>query len=627
MRLSAFACLVLMAVAAAAQSADVLGAHDMSAGTSPVRGAMANACLYCHAPHSGSGKGPLWGQALSSQTYTLYTSETAQNTAVQPMLGTGSTLCLSCHDGTVAPGQMVPYGSYTMTGIMTSVLGIHLESSHPFSLALPLKDAAHLVPSLVATGTAADPTNSVKLVDGNIECGTCHDPHNQKIDPQSPEFLVRVNVGGGLCLSCHGVGPRTVNSRDNPLEQWTNSAHATSSAQVSPTSGLGGYTTVAEFACQSCHTSHNAAAAGLLRNPASPLPNIDGTSQSCMFCHGASDKLLQPLANVFTEFEKRGHPFPAGTDAHSPIEPVVLNNNRHASCVDCHNAHASQQVTSFQPAPDIRPSQRGAAGVAADGSTLTAPATRQYESCLRCHGNSTGKQALSLYGYLPTRAVFAGDPLNLIPQFGDSAISTHPVMRDATNQQQYSLRPAMMDILGTTPTRVMGVRIFCTDCHNSDNNREFGGTAPNGPHGSVNDHILERRYDASRVNAGAWPNGGPGTQVVNLAPNPPLGPDTNGPYSLCAKCHDLSVVTADTSFTEHSRHINFGFSCSVCHTAHGVPAGSAGISGQRLVNFDVNVVAPNGGVLSYSGGTCTLTCHMMDHNPNGQVTPHTAVTP
>jgi hypothetical protein len=24
----------------------------------------------------------------------------------------------------------------------------------------------------------------------------------------------------------------------------------------------------------------------------------------------------------------------------------------------------------------------------------------------------------------------------------------------------------------------------CIECHNSDNNREFGGTGPNGPHGS-----------------------------------------------------------------------------------------------------------------------------------------------
>jgi hypothetical protein len=46
---------------------------------------------------------------------------------------------------------------------------------------------------------------------------------------------------------------------------------------------------------------------------------------------------------------------------------------------------------------------------------------------------------------------------------------------------------------------------------------------------------------------------------------------------------------------------------------------SATISGERLVNFDVNVVAPNGTTpitYSYNGGSdsCTLTCHGVAHN-------------
>jgi hypothetical protein len=169
----------------------------------------------------------------------------------------------------------------------------------------------------------------------------------------------------------------------------------------------------------------------------------------------------------------------------------------------------------------------------------------------------------------------------------------------------------------------MGTRIFCTDCHNSENNREFGGTGPNGPHGSPNSHILERRYDASQVTPGTFPSGGPGTLISNLAPNPVLTPGQQNPYNLCAKCHDLTKTVTNQSFQRHSTHINKGISCSVCHSAHGVPAGSTGLSGRRLINFDVSVVAPNGGVLSYTSGsqTCTLTCHMMDH-ANGKVTPH-----
>ncbi|MFB3815064.1 MAG: cytochrome c3 family protein [Terriglobales bacterium] len=610
-----FACILIIATLASAQQAtDVLGSHDLSVS---LKGGSSAACLYCHVPHSGSGKTALWGQSFSSQVYSLYSSDTAQNTAVQPPLGAASTLCLSCHDGTVAPGQVSPIGPIQMGGTMTSVMGSNLESSHPFSLALPLKDSAHLVASLAASQTTADPTKSVQLIKGNVECTSCHNPHAQAIDRNAPKFLVRDNRNGALCLSCHETALRTVNARENPLTGWTTSVHATTGAQVSITSGLGGYNTVGEFACLSCHVPHNASAPeGLLRNPAPPIPNVDTTSQSCINCHNGSDKLLVPLANVLAEFQKPGHPFPSGaSSAHSPIEPVVLEQNRHAACADCHNPHATKTVTAFDPPPNLRPSQYGAKGVASDGSVLTGVATKQYETCLRCHGASSGKQVLTaVYGYLPARAAFSGDPLNLIPQFGDTAISAHPVMREATLQSQPSLLPYMLDLTGTVQKRQMGTRIFCTDCHNSDDNREFGGNGPNGPHGSQNTHILERRYEISQVAVGAWPTGGPGSPIINLNPSPPLDAASGGPYALCAKCHDLQNVNSNVSFAQHSEHIQKGFSCSVCHTAHGVPAGSQGISGRRLVNFDVNVVAPNNGVLSYSNGTCVLICHGKTHN-------------
>jgi hypothetical protein len=78
----------------------------------------------------------------------------------------------------------------------------------------------------------------------------------------------------------------------------------------------------------------------------------------------------------------------------------------------------------------------------------------------------------------------------------------------------------------------------------------------------------------------------------------------------------------NTSFNDHANHINAGFSCSTCHTAHGMGANSGSITGERLVNFDVNVVAPNGAYpISYSRATntCTLVCHQVAHNPDGTV--------
>jgi predicted CXXCH cytochrome family protein len=618
-----FSAVLAMCLAAGGASAqvvpnrDVLGVHDLSAGTSPLRGPNANACIYCHVPHKSVTATPLWNQTLSTQPYTFYSSGTSQNVSVQPVIGKVSTLCLSCHDGTVGVGQTAAYGTLKMSGSIEA-MGSKLEGSHPFSLQLPIKDAANLVASIAATHTTKDPT--VKLIDGNVECSTCHDVHRQDTDPRSPNFLVRDASSGQLCLACHEVAARTVNSRDNSLSRWTSSVHSQSAINVAPKAGMGNYTTIAEYACSTCHVTHNATGPGLLRKNINRPANVDDTAQACFTCHDGSDNLVQPIRNVLADFQKIGHPNSDSTNPHILGEEIVLDRNRHATCADCHNSHAASPTVTFTGTPELRPSQTGVTGVAIDGSILKT-AANQYENCLRCHGASANKQSLAKYGYMPTRALYVGDLLNVLLQFNTSATSTHPVMRDATNSSQPSLLNSQWDLSGKVQVRAMGTRILCTDCHNSDNNREFGGTGPNGPHGSRFDPVLERTYLMSMVSPGIFPAGGPGSSIVNLSPNPTLDPVTS-PYALCAKCHDLTIINSNTSFPAHSNHMTAGISCSVCHSAHGVQAGTTGVSGRRLVTFDLNVVAPNKGVLSYgANGTCTLTCHMMNHEANGTVAP------
>ena len=110
--------------------------------------------------------------------------------------------------------------------------------------------------------------------------------------------------------------------------------------------------------------------------------------------------------------------------------------------------------------------------------------------------------------------------------------------------------------------------------------------------------------------------------MSNLFPNPDLS--ASGPYSMCGKCHNLTNVLSNASFTQHNLHIaQYGFTCSVCHTAHGMGTTSPNITGERLVNFDANVVGENNGApISYNRGTntCTLMCHNAAHNPDGTVT-------
>ena len=614
-----FTCLWLMLMVAArpllgqSTSGDVIGMHDLGPGSkSPITGARPDFCMYCHEPHNGvGGRTPLWNQKLTVQSYSLYSSDTEKNRSTQPMMGADSNLCLSCHDGTVAPGTTAAYGQVTMFGSMYNydVFGTNLQPSHPLAFALPLKDNIDLIASLAAKGQTGDPTGAVRLVNGNVECTSCHNPHVQAKDLISQNFLVRDSSSGQMCLACHDP-TRQIAGKVNPLADWATSAHALMQNKISSQANVGSYPTVAQDACISCHAPHNAQGpARLLRGP---------NEQDCIACHNGGANITPAPANVFAEYAapKVGHPFPTATNPHDAGENTLLNNNRHATCVDCHNGHGSAQVGAFPPPPQIRVSQKDIAGISAtDGMSIVAPAVNQYENCFRCHGSSSGKAIRPIYGYLPLRAVSAGDPLNIILQFSATATSSHPVTHVSISAlPQPSLLSNMWNLDGVTRGRAMGTQIFCTDCHNSDDNREFGGTGPNGPHGSKWSHILERRYEFSQTVI-------PGQLITNLFPNPDLS--VNGPYALCGKCHNLTNVMANASFTQHQSHITAGFSCSVCHTAHGLGSLNPNISGQRLVNFDINVVAQNGAFpVSYNRATntCTLTCHNAAHGPNGSVT-------
>jgi predicted CXXCH cytochrome family protein len=591
---------------------DVIGSHDLGPGSkSPVTGARPDFCMYCHQPHFGlGGRLPLWNQKLTVQSYSLYTSDTEKNRGTQPLMGADSNLCLSCHDGTVAPGTTVVYGQVTMHGEMYSydVFGRDLQPSHPIALALPLKDNIDLIASLASKGITGDPSGSIRLINHNIECTSCHNAHVQAKDLISQNFLVRDSSNGQMCLACHDP-TRQMAGKVNPLADWATSAHALVQNKLTAQANVGSYTTVAQDACIACHAPHNAQGpARLLRGP---------NEQDCIACHNGGTNISPAPPDVFAEYAtpKVGHPFPTTTNPHDAGEAVLLNNNRHATCVDCHNGHSSAQVGTFPPPALIRISQKDVTGISAtDGITVVDPAINQYENCFRCHGSSAGKAIRPIYGYLPSRAASAGDPLNIIPQFSVSSTSSHPVTHVSNSSlPQSSLLSNMLNLNGITQGRAMGTQVFCTDCHNSDDNREFGGAGPNGPHGSKWTHILERRYEFSQAVA-------PGQLITNLFRNPDLS--VNGPYAMCGKCHSLSNVVSNASFTQHQYHINAGFTCSTCHTAHGMGGVNPNISGQRLVNFDVNVVAQNGAapiIYNRATNTCVLACHETAHNPNGTV--------
>ena len=62
-------------------------------------------CVFCHTPHSTSPNRPLWNRSDPGVFYALYNSTTIQAAPGQP--SGSSLLCLSCHDGTIALGNVL----------------------------------------------------------------------------------------------------------------------------------------------------------------------------------------------------------------------------------------------------------------------------------------------------------------------------------------------------------------------------------------------------------------------------------------------------------------------------------------------------------------------------------------
>lgn len=624
---------------------DNLGVHNLAQGgpSSGVAGASANVCGYCHAPHGG--QAGLWNQTLTTTNYTHYTktsSSTEKNDTVQPPLGKGSNRCLSCHDGTIAVGSSTAYGQMATGSLHAAdILSSDMRFSHPFSLAsVPPVDNIDIAQAL-QTGKTLDSTHSVRLIHGNVECTSCHDPHVQARDLYSQNFLVMNSVNGALCLACHDPTRQSVAGVNsfNPLGGWNLSAnaHAKSSAQITSSSiSVGPYPTVGANACSACHAEHNANSSARL------LHNVD--QGDCSACHfGANVSPAPP--NVFAEYSKAYiHPFPPSPsttptppNVHDAAEAVLLpTTNRHATCADCHNVHASQ-FSSLTAPPALRTAQFNVQGVDISGNILS-PVNNQYENCLRCHGQNAPGTAPTGFGYEPLRAVVAGNPYNVIPEFTLSGASSHPVMHARNSAlTQASLRANPLNFNGAPNTNRnlgVGTSIFCTDCHNSDDNSESGLTGANGPHGSTYNHILERNYVLSQIGVGA----ARGSTIVNPVTSGFTDTSVSAPFSMCAKCHDLNAVyTSTSSWPQHAYHVQtVGASCSVCHTAHGVGANNSDIPGTSLINFDAGVVAgPSAGVdITYNSGTnvCGLTCHNAVHDPttgtvSSAMTPRTIKRP
>jgi len=240
---------------------DFAGASGLSgfsaANTQPV-----GECTFCHTPHHALSTTLLWNHAYSGSTYQWDVTSTTAGTNYPVFSDTTwngpSAKCLSCHDGTVAIGQVnwfeaghgdvnsgvspiiLNTGQATGLGLTTTGLGTSAQSTsmsgvHPVAMPYPWNGVQNTYNN-VTTGAEFYPNqwqqpplgnvrlwqqngNTVSLgyngststtsptlaANAGIECTSCHDVHN-KLTKDGPHLLVGLMYGDGptyICNMCH----------------------------------------------------------------------------------------------------------------------------------------------------------------------------------------------------------------------------------------------------------------------------------------------------------------------------------------------------------------------------------------------------------------------------------------
>jgi len=405
-------------------------------------------CVFCHTPHNATSSAPLWNRYDSGQVYIPYKSTTLKAATGQP--SGASKLCLSCHDGTVALGlvrsrsELIPF---TQPIGPEANLGTDLSDDHPISFrydsALAFSDT-----QLKDPGALTGPIHLDK--DSQLQCTSCHDPH----DNQFGYFLKTDAVRGNLCLNCHNMNGWGGSVHKNSQASWNNVppkpwAHTR-------------WTNVADNACENCHNPHGAL--GRKR-----LLNYSNDEDNCVPCHNGN----VAKKNIMVEFNKLStHPVYTSSGLHDAAEDTLVTSNRHVECADCHNSHAvSDSFSGFIPGSLKGVKGLNAQGLAVDGITY------EYELCFRCHADSN----YAAHNYVNRQ--FAENNTRI--EFDPSNQSFHPVENIGKNPNV----PSLISPLTTSSL------IKCGDCHNNNSGPGNDGTGPKGPHGSVYSPLLERNLN------------------------------------------------------------------------------------------------------------------------------------
>ncbi|MBI5897928.1 MAG: hypothetical protein HZB40_01710 [Rhodocyclales bacterium] len=530
-------------------------------------------CVFCHTPHGANTAtvSPLWNRASSGASYTPYSSESLDARSAQigwsgQPLGS-SKLCLSCHDGTIALGNVVnapgsglgsaisvtgstgtvmPPGDGATTGY-TRRLGSNLSNDHPISITYDstLSDR---------DGELRRPDSQQRIMGGSLTINTSH----PLVGPRLP------GQGSGLGSATAGTGLYG-SSSTRPVLPLEN------------TQGSGGGT--GQIQCTTCHDPHikestltNDATdqadinkernAKFLRRPrfqfAQPTDTYsDGNDIICLACH---DKGMQGNSKSWAYSAHANSAVATQTYLQTPADTREFPRGMpvwKVSCLNCHDTHTVQGARRLTRA-------------GGDGTTSTLE-----ETCYQCHRD--GANAI----ITPTTTVpNIRDDFQLAYRMPITGAEVHDIGGNFTDGYSGGAGTSGSDCTGTTNkcgadfveqvSKLANRHVECTDCHNPHRVvkfRLFFGTAAfpgditkapdnEGTHPHT-DTASGHTNVASGVLRGSWGveptyndnsfhvrasnftvrRGDPGADFVPNTSTPDTKAYVTREYQVCLKCH------------------------------------------------------------------------------------------
>ncbi len=195
-------------------------------------------CAVCHTPHQAQTQQLLWNRAENGNTYSWSDPKTIGGTDYPTFTATyqgASAKCLSCHDGSVAVGDVGWWNGGPVISSGTKITGANqiatttgdMTGNHPVAMPFPWNGVASSYngsttgAEALHSGWQGDPeslgivlftddgagniSKGATLGQTGIECTSCHDPHNGS--EVQDVFLLRGLLGSNsadyLCAKCH----------------------------------------------------------------------------------------------------------------------------------------------------------------------------------------------------------------------------------------------------------------------------------------------------------------------------------------------------------------------------------------------------------------------------------------